>query len=128
MKKSPLYTRTGDNGTTSLVGGQRVAKNSPRVNAYGSVDELNSMIGLLNSFIQTMPSGTPDIKSDLNGIGSLLFDIGAYLATDNTSGIDANESTPFTTKIDKAILKLERDIDTLDAAVPPLRQFVIPGG
>lgn len=78
MKKSLLYTRTGDAGTTSLIGGQRIAKNSPRVSAYGSVDELNAMIGLVQAHCTDLDDF---VTSTLLTINNTLFNIGAYLAT-----------------------------------------------
>ena len=79
MKKSNLYTRTGDTGTTSLVGGQRVRKDDIRIESYGTIDELNSHIGLLSSMM------TEDNcqKAILTFIQNKLFNIGAYVATEN---------------------------------------------
>ncbi len=78
MKKSLLYTRTGDAGTTSLIGGQRIAKNSPRVSAYGTLDELNAMIGLVQAHCTQLDDF---VTSTLLTINNTLFNIGAYLAT-----------------------------------------------
>ena len=78
MKKSPLYTRTGDTGMTSLIGGQRVAKNSPRVSAYGTLDELNAMIGLVQAHCTELDNF---VTATLLSINNTLFNIGAYLAT-----------------------------------------------
>ena len=122
MKKSPIYTRTGDSGMTSLVDGSRVAKNSPRVNAYGAVDELNAMIGLVQAHVTDLDAGIP---ATLLHINNTLFNIGAYLATpaQNTKLNTQNlESLP------ADIMELENGIDTLDSAVPQLRQFILPGG
>ena len=77
MKKSPLYTRTGDKGTTSLVNGARVAKNSPRVCAYGTLDELNAYIGLLQAHTSFLDNF---VNETLLRVNNLLFNIGAYLA------------------------------------------------
>ena len=107
MKKSNLYTMTGDKGTTSLVGGQRTTKNDPRLEAYGTVDELNAHIGLLR---QT--GNRPEDDALLLFIQNKLFVIGSYLATD----------TSFTQ------LREASRIDTLDATVPPLHAFLLPGG
>lgn len=117
MKKSPLYTRTGDKGTTSLVNGVRVAKNSPRVCAYGTLDELNAYIGLLQAHTSFLDNF---VNETLLHVNNLLFNIGAYLA-DGSEG-----AVPMLT--DDDIASLEKAIDTLDSMVPPLRLFVIPGG
>lgn len=120
MKKSNLYTRTGDLGTTSLVGGQRVGKDSERLEAYGTVDELNATIGMLTS-----ATGLPaDQRPVLIAIQHRLFDIGAYLATD--SGPDA--ITACNGLGHEAIARLEHNIDLMDDAVPPLNRFLLPGG
>ena len=78
MKKSLLYTRTGDAGMTSLVGGKRVAKNSPRVNAYGTLDELNAHIGLVQAHCAQLDNF---VTATLLSINNTLFNLGAYLAT-----------------------------------------------
>ena len=74
MKKSPLYTGTGDRGTTSLVGGQRVAKASVRLDAYGTVDEFSATLGIVLS----QPDCPADIRSYLRHIQNILFNVGAY--------------------------------------------------
>ena len=121
-KKSNLYTRTGDQGTTSLVGGQRAPKDSPRLEAYGTVDELNSHIGLLISLLPTTPDFTP-IATHLLKVQHRLFDIGAALATpaDDPALLPAGIS-------DTAISEIEQEIDRVDSALPPLNRFVLPGG
>ena len=81
MKKSMLYTRTGDRGTTALVGGSRVAKNSPRVNAYGSVDELNAHVGLLHAHVCLTAGEDADDAGLLLRVNAVMFSHGAYLAT-----------------------------------------------
>ncbi|MDE5650914.1 MAG: cob(I)yrinic acid a,c-diamide adenosyltransferase [Duncaniella sp.] len=117
MKKSILYTRTGDAGMTSLVNGVRVPKNSPRVNAYGTLDELNSHIGL----VQAHAAGLDNFVNEaLVRIGNMLFNIGSYLA-DSSEG-----AVPMLTPDD--VTTLEHDIDTLDSMIPPLKLFVLPGG
>ena len=75
MKKSNLYTRGGDRGTTSLVGGERVRKNDVRVEAYGTVDELNAVIGLLMAECKPID---PEAASQLENISARLFDLGSY--------------------------------------------------
>lgn len=117
MKKSMLYTRTGDAGATSLVNGVRVPKNSVRVNAYGTLDELNAHIGLVQAHTAQLDNF---VNEALLRINNMLFNIGSYLA-DNSEG-----AVPLLTPDD--ITTLEHDIDTLDSMVPPLRLFVLPGG
>lgn len=115
-----IYTRTGDSGSTSLVGGKRVRKNDVRIEAYGTVDELNSNIGLL-----TASEGLePEIRSTLIFIQNKLFNIGAYLATDNPE----NAITECVGLGHEAISRLEHEIDVLDSEVPPMTNFVLPGG
>ena len=119
MKKSNLYTATGDKGTTSLVGGKRVSKSDVRLEAYGTTDELNAHIGLLVAMISE-----GDDKALLRRIQDNLFVVGSALATDlsSTQLYDAS-------KLDVAEISLvERRIDALDAIVPPLCKFVLPGG
>ena len=115
--KSNIYTETGDNGTTSLVGGKRVLKTDIRIEAYGTVDELNAFIGKLaiNAKLEY-----PEMYSLLRTIQNKLFNIGAYLATPDAAtarGLDAAD-----------VERLERAIDLLDAELPPLSNFVLPGG
>ncbi|MBD5247713.1 MAG: cob(I)yrinic acid a,c-diamide adenosyltransferase [Barnesiella sp.] len=119
MKKSALYTRTGDKGTTSLVDGTRVAKNSARIEAYGTVDELNSFIGVL---IASDPL-TADDRTLLTDIQARLFDIGSYLAAGNEE-----MTLRLTPRLDASLATLEQTIDALDAEVPALRCFVLPQG
>lgn len=139
MKKSPLYTRTGDTGTTSLIGGQRAPKNSPRVEAYGTVDELNALIGLLQSHLSTIAEQpTAETLADaartlaeetaetLLGINNTLFNIGAALATPDGSNLPTADTDRI--RLPQAIELLENRIDLLDSQVPPLRSFILPGG
>lgn len=121
MKKSNVYTRTGDAGTTSLVGGTRVPKNHVRLEAYGTVDELSSHLGLLAALL---PDG-PD-RDCLVGIQHALFVVGAALATES---LDAGTPPrPGTTLDVSAVEQLECQIDTADEGLPPLRAFILPGG
>lgn len=139
MKKSPLYTRTGDTGITSLIGGQRAPKNSPRVEAYGTVDELNALIGLLQSHLSTLAEQpTTETLTDaartlaeettetLLGINNTLFNIGAALATPDGSNLPTADTDRI--RLPQAIELLENRIDLLDSQVPPLRSFILPGG
>lgn len=120
MKKSNLYTATGDKGMTSLVGGQRVSKTDVRLEAYGTTDELNACIGVLISLL-------PDDDTDtilLRHIQDKLFVIGSALATDleTTTLHEASRLKEIEIK------QIEQRIDYLDSSVPPLRKFVLPGG
>jgi len=119
MKKSPIYTRTGDNGTTALVDGSRVAKNSVRIEAYGTVDELNSFIGVL---IASEPL-TDDDRSQLTDIQARLFDIGSYLAAGN-----ADMSERLRPDLEESLKALEGTIDLYDSELPRLNSFVLPQG
>ncbi|AKD03396.1 cob(I)yrinic acid a,c-diamide adenosyltransferase [Pontibacter korlensis] len=114
-----IYTKTGDKGTTSLIGGTRVAKSHLRIEAYGTIDELNSYIGLVRD--QEVNKGRLDI---LKEIQDRLFTIGATLATDPDKNVKM--ATPDLHEED--ITLLEQEIDKYTAEVPPLRAFVLPGG
>ncbi|WP_242922824.1 cob(I)yrinic acid a,c-diamide adenosyltransferase [Pontibacter liquoris] len=113
-----LYTKTGDKGTTSLIGGTRVAKSHLRIEAYGTVDELNAYIGLVRDQ-EVNKSRSPILKE----IQDRLFTIGSLLATDPGK---SKMKTPDLHEAD--IHLLETEIDSMTAAVPPLRAFVLPGG
>ena len=119
MKKSSLYTRTGDAGQTSLVGGQRVSKCCDRLEAYGTVDELNSHIGLLRSLITDA-----DDRTLLLAVQNVLFVVGSHLATD-TSTTELREASVVS---DEMVQALEQAIDRIDSHLPQLRAFVLPGG
>lgn len=107
-----IYTRTGDGGTTGLADGSRVAKDAPRIEAMGAVDELNSVIGVL--LAEKPPR---DIATALAGVQHDLFDLGGEL------------SIPGHTIMTEAhVIRLERLLDRLNAALPPLKDFVLPGG
>lgn len=118
-KKSLIYTRTGDKGTTSLVGGTRVPKTHIRLEAYGTVDELNSYLGLLYTGL----TAEEDRKIIL-WVQHKLFSVGAYLATDQELTNLRVESMI----ADDDIRRLELAIDEADAQLPALKAFVIPGG
>lgn len=125
MKKSLLYTGTGDKGTTSLVGGERIAKDSVRLEAYGTVDEFSSFLGV----VQSSPECDPEIRAQLSEIQNMLFNIGCYLATDSPcagSQTDADETVYGLDESD--IRRLEGWIDALDDKAPKIRSFVLPGG
>lgn len=120
MSKSKIYTRTGDTGTTSLVNGRRVKKNDIRVEAYGTVDTLNSYIGVVCA--DCCDSVSPDAISTLRFISNKLFNLGAYLASDNQPDTEPRGLD------DAAVVRIEQAIDALDSMVPPLNKFVLPGG
>ena len=119
MKKSVVYTKTGDAGTTSLIGGTRVSKADCRLDAYGTVDELNSFIGLLISYLEV----DKDIDF-LHWVQNKLFSVGSYLATDLTNA----ELSPASIISAEDVKKVEFEIDVLDDLLPPLHAFVLPGG
>ncbi len=118
-KKSLIYTRTGDKGKTSLVGGARVKKTHVRLEAYGTVDELNSQLGLLYTYLTEEGD-----KKLILWVQHKLFSVGSYLATDQSNTALRIESQI----ADEDIHRLENAIDEADASLPPLKAFVIPGG
>ncbi|MFN3697784.1 MAG: cob(I)yrinic acid a,c-diamide adenosyltransferase [Pseudobdellovibrio sp.] len=116
-----IYTKTGDQGQTKLVDGIVVSKSNLRVSAYGTVDELNSYIGLIVSLLQE--NNYLDIKSQLTDIQNNLFVIGSLLATENSKVI---EKLPgLTTQL---INNLESRIDVMTSQLQPLREFILPTG
>lgn len=116
-----IYTRTGDKGDTALSDGSRVAKNDARVEAYGTVDELNATLGLCRLH-------AADILSDrIAMIQNDLFDLGADLARPNMARDDEAEY-PVLRIIDDQVTRLETEIDEMNADLKPLRSFILPGG
>jgi cob(I)alamin adenosyltransferase len=112
-----IYTGTGDDGTTGLIGGRRVSKDSPYIEAGGSLDELNALLGVVRSY------ELPDrVDSVLQRVQSQLFLIGAELAA--PEGIDGKVEHIS----NKEIQNLESDIDAFEDCLQPLRQFILPGG
>lgn len=113
-----IYTKTGDQGTTSLLGGTRVLKSNIRIEAYGTVDELNAHLGLLKDY-----ELATSLRNSLLRIQHELFDIGAYLAC---------ETNPekFNLKLigELHIQKLEMEIDQMEKELTPLKNFILPGG
>ena len=120
MKKSIIYTRTGDAGTTSLVGGTRVPKTHLRLEAYGTIDELNAQLGLLATYL---PEASRDYRF-LQRVQHTLFAAGSQLATD----AHATPLHPASVITDGQVQAMEQEIDRLDEELPPLRAFVLPGG
>lgn len=110
---SKIYTRTGDDGTTGLGGGERVAKDSPRVEAYGTVDEANSAIGMVLAC-----DSTPEhIATILTAIQHDLFELGGELCMPGHTAIE-----------DSFVERLESELDELNADLPALENFILPGG
>ena len=114
---SKIYTRTGDAGQTSLAGGKRVAKTHPRLEAYGTVDELTSHLGLLSALVTEESD-----KKTLFTVQQSLFAISSLLATEPESKWQPEPFSPTHTEA------LEAEIDRLQAQVPPMRCFIVPGG
>ncbi|HEX9986764.1 MAG TPA: cob(I)yrinic acid a,c-diamide adenosyltransferase [Thermoanaerobaculia bacterium] len=110
-----IYTRTGDKGETGLFGGTRVPKNDPRIEAYGTIDELNSFLGVVRA-------AWPDSPVDplLHQAQTDLFEIGAHLASPGLSRFPGVELA--------RIEELEHSIDTMESELEPLRTFILPGG
>jgi cob(I)alamin adenosyltransferase len=116
-----IYTKTGDAGDTALFGGRRVPKNNPRVSAYGSVDELNAVLGVARA------ADPPDsIAPVIEKLQHYLFDLGSELATPPEAAAAASAHASRVTAA--WVVALERDIDRFEDALPPLRAFVLPGG
>ena len=115
VKLNKIYTRTGDNGMTSLVGGQRVSKHARRPAAFGEVDELNSVIGLARCHAKG------EFDEMLARIQNDLFDLGADLAT-------ADNDQPALRITDAQVARIETEIDRINADLDPLTSFVLPGG
>jgi cob(I)alamin adenosyltransferase len=114
-----IYTKTGDTGTTSLIGGTKVPKSHLRIESYGTVDELNSYIGLANDYIQH-----PKSKEMLKEIQDRLFTIGSSLACDP-------EKEPMLKIPDlkeEDVMLLESEIDFMNNELPPMKSFILPGG
>ena len=115
-----IYTKTGDDGTTGLIGGKRVPKDAARIEAYGAIDELNAVLGLVCAF---PVSGR--LRTILGRVQDDLFNIGADLAL--PAGMNRVDwGIPAIAEEDIGIL--EKEIDNCEAALPPLRQFILPGG
>jgi cob(I)alamin adenosyltransferase len=115
-----IYTRTGDDGTTGLIGGGRVSKGDPRIECYGTVDELNAVLGLV------AVAADAELRGWVREVQSALFAIGAYLAA--PAGTPA-EQAHVADATDRARTdRLEQQIDDAQATLPVLRNFILPGG
>jgi len=113
-----IYTKTGDKGNTSLFGGTRVSKADNRIETYGTIDELNSYIGL----IRDTQSGTAR-KATLKEIQDRLFTIGSHLASDNKSKMERVPDL-----VDMDVEFLEQEMDDMDRDLPEMKSFILPGG
>ena len=121
VKLNKIYTRTGDDGTTGLVSGPRRLKHDLRVEAYGTVDETNSAIGVARVHV----SRDAPLDAMLAAIQNDLFDLGADLSTPETDEPPAFEPLRI---VEAQVERLEQDIDRLNAALSPLKSFVLPAG
>jgi len=121
VKLNRIYTRTGDNGTTGLAGGTRVAKHDLRIRAFGTIDEANAAIGMARVHTR---KNHPELDILLARIQNDLFDVGADLCSPakEGSGSPALRTSP------KQVQRLENEIDKLNNALQPLTSFVLPGG
>jgi cob(I)alamin adenosyltransferase len=115
-----IYTRTGDAGRTRLATGESVTKADPRVEAYGAVDELNAVVGL----VRLETGGDAELDTILARVQNDLFDLGADLATPHAPDLGFEPLRI----IDSQVERLEREIDQLNADLSPLNSFVLPGG
>lgn len=122
VRINSVYTRTGDAGETGLVGGDRAPKDDLRIEAYGTVDELNAAIALVAAALGDAPSAAR-LAPILARIQNELFDLGATLATPDATRRAAMPSVGV-----ESIAKLEEEIDLLNDELPELRSFVLPGG
>ena len=126
MRITKVYTRTGDAGQTRLAGGQQVSKDSLRVEAYGTVDELNASVGLVRAMNEeaiAVIGAAKQLEQDLRWVQNKLFDVGSLLATapgqtfKNMPTIRAQDA-----------VRLERTMDRCQKELPPLKEFILPGG
>lgn len=117
-----IYTKTGDQGETSLYGGQRVDKDHLRIDTFGTVDELNATLGMVRAQLAELPEEFAPIDEVLGHAQNHLFDLGAELATPNAAQKGTQLLNP------AAISKIEAAIDFWDPQLPPLMQFILPGG
>ncbi len=122
--KARIYTKTGDKGETSLVGGSRVSKADPRLEAYGTLDELNSLVGFLRAHLTASKlSALGDVDVRLQAVQNNLFNIGSHLACEDEKL--KSQLPGLTPGLENA---LEADMDRWESELPPLREFILPGG
>ncbi|MCX8071665.1 MAG: cob(I)yrinic acid a,c-diamide adenosyltransferase [Candidatus Binatia bacterium] len=120
-----VYTRTGDQGETALVGGKRVPKDTARIEAYGTLDELNAVLGIARTFnSETQPVPVRErVEAILKQLQNELFDLGSELATPP----EAHHSEMFRVS-EREVTALEKMLDSLQTDLEPLRSFILPGG
>src|SRR5262252_6248455 len=125
VRLNRIYTKAGDGGETRLVGGQKVPKDAPRIEAYGTVDELSSCIGLARTALATppAPAGAAELAAVLARVQNELFNLGSDLAT---LPEDRHPKQPLIEA--RHVTALEREIDAWNESLPELRSFVLPGG
>lgn len=123
VRLNKIYTKTGDDGTTGLVDGSRIAKNDPRMAAIGDVDELNSALGVAICEI-----ADDTLVQTLRVIQNDLFDLGADLATPAADGDDFTPSEMVLRVVPSQVERLEKAIDSATAELEPLTSFILPGG
>lgn len=113
-----IYTKTGDNGLTSLLGGTRVEKSDARIESYGTIDELNSFVGLVRDC-----TDQPEIRQELLHVQHILFVIGSHLACEKE---EIRPKLPYFEEAD--ITLLEQAIDRMNDSLEPMKHFILPGG
>lgn len=113
-----IYTKTGDDGTTGLLGGDRVSKSNPKIEAYGTIDELNAHVGMVRDLFTQ-----PEIQNQLLSIQNQLFIIGSHLATS-----DKGTKMNLPEMPENEIQNLELWMDEMDKSLPVLQHFILPGG
>jgi len=125
MRLTKIYTKIGDKGSTMLASGKKIAKSHPRIEAYGTVDELNAFCGLLvDKLSHSREANFESLLSSLNKIQHELFDIGGELSTP----LEHLDPTRQQVVDAESVHRLEREIDSMNEALPPLKNFVLPGG
>ena len=122
MRIDRVYTKGGDKGETSLIGGDRVSKASARIDCYGTVDELNATIGLVRTALESSAAG-PHLLPIIHRVQNELFNLGAELAAPDP---DSRAKLPRVEE--RHVEGLERDIDAVNDDLPALKSFVLPGG
>ena len=125
VRLNRIYTKAGDGGETRLVGGQKVPKNAPRIEAYGTVDELMACLGLARTALGApgAPEGAPALERVLRRIQNELFNVGSDLAT-----LPADRHPQRPRVEERHVEALEREMDGWNESLPELRSFILPGG